>query len=158
MDDAKEAIQEYLKAKPSITYVELHQAFRKQDIGIYVIGVEKPQLVGAFTNMDLQGNLNKKYTITYRFSPNPARVREREFFPKNDEENLERLKDAGEPVNSGKIKCNNCSEYGHTAKSCPLDKVEKDQVVVKCYNCGEDGHRVRDCKNIYYPDEPKHDF
>ncbi|KAK9782371.1 hypothetical protein SCAR479_00714 [Seiridium cardinale] len=145
MDDAKEGIQEYLKSAPEITYVELENAFRQQDIGVYIIAVEKPQLLGALTNMDLQGNLGKKYTITYRFDPKPARERERQFFPENTEDNLERLKDAGEPVNSGKLKCNNCDEYGHVARDCPSDKVEKEQVVVKCFNCGEEGHRVRDC-------------
>ncbi|KAK9415659.1 hypothetical protein SUNI508_10318 [Seiridium unicorne] len=145
MDDAKEGIQEYLKSAPEITYVELENAFRQQDIGVYIIAVEKPQLLGALTNMDLQGNLGKKYTITYRFDPKPARERERQFFPENTEDNLERLMDAGEPVNSGKLKCNNCDEYGHVARDCPSDKVEKEQVVVKCFNCGEEGHRVRDC-------------
>ncbi|KAH8199688.1 hypothetical protein TruAng_006157 [Truncatella angustata] len=145
LDDVKEATQEYLKNNPGITYAELEAGFRQQDINLYVIAVEKTQLIGALTNMDLQGNLGKKYTITYRFDPKPARERERSSFPKDAEDNLERLKDAGEPVNSGKLKCNNCEEYGHTARSCPSDKVEKDQVVVKCFNCGEEGHRVRDC-------------
>lgn len=145
MHDVKEAIQEYLKSLPQLTYVELEKAFRQQNTGVYIIAVEKPQLIGALTNMDLQGNLGKKYTITYRFSPNPARAREREHFPKDTNDNIQRLADAGEPVNSGKIKCNNCDEYGHTSKSCPSDPIEKDSVVVKCFNCGEEGHRVRDC-------------
>lgn len=145
MDDVKEAIQEYLKTMPELTYVELEQAFRNQDIGVYIIAVEK-DLIGALTRMDLQGNLDKKYTITYRFDSKPARNRERAGFPESAEDNMERLRDAGEPVNSGKLKCTNCEEYGHISKSCPSDRVEKEQVVVKCFNCGEEGHRVRDCE------------
>ncbi|ETS82214.1 hypothetical protein PFICI_07216 [Pestalotiopsis fici W106-1] len=145
MDDVKEGFQEYVKASPDLTYLDVEKGFRDQDAGIYIIAIEKPQLIGALTNMDLQGNLGKKYTITFRFDNKPLRERERQFFPKDAAENLERLSDAGEPVDSRKMKCSNCSEYGHISKNCPEDKVEKEQAVVKCFHCGEEGHRVRDC-------------
>ncbi|KAI1845119.1 hypothetical protein JX266_008666 [Neoarthrinium moseri] len=159
MDDVKEGILEYCKALPELTYYELESAFRNLNIGVYIIAVEKPQMIGALTNMDLQGNLNKKYQVTYRFQSGPARAREAQYFPKGTAENLERLNDAGEPVNSGLLKCNNCDEYGHTSKSCPSDRVEKERVVVKCYNCGptprvdkfackncgQPGHKAQEC-------------
>ncbi|KAH8671083.1 hypothetical protein BX600DRAFT_238347 [Xylariales sp. PMI_506] len=146
LDEVKAAIQKYVKSTPNLTYTALEAAFRQQDIGLYIIAVEKPQMSGALTNMDLQGNLGKKYQVTYRFDPRPMRAREAQFFPKDTEENSERLKDAGEPVNRGLQKCNNCNEYGHTAKFCTQEKVEKEHIVVKCFNCNEEGHRVRNCK------------
>lgn len=146
MDDVKEAFQEYIKSTPETTYQAVEKGLRDQGHPLYIIAIEKPQLVGALTNMDLQGNLGKKYTVTFRFEDKPLRERERQFFPKDAAENMERLNDAGEPVDSGKMKCSNCSEYGHISKNCPEEKVEKEQPVVKCFHCGEEGHRVRDCK------------
>jgi hypothetical protein len=162
IDDIKAAIQTYVKALPETTYVELEESFRAQKIGLYLIAIEKPDLSTTLTNMDLQGNLDKKYTVTYRFSGKPARPREREGWP-SEAENQERLKDAGDVVPRGIPKCRNCDELGHTSvsnipiiriygpnfsqKSCPQEKMENDAVrVVKCYNCDQEGHRVRDCK------------
>ncbi|KAI1270582.1 hypothetical protein F5Y18DRAFT_16554 [Xylariaceae sp. FL1019] len=149
MDDVKEAVQLYVKAVPETTYVDLEEAFRIQDMGVYMIAIEKPALLPGFTNMDFQGNLEKKFSITYRFSDKPARPRERELWPSSTEENLERLKDAGEVVERGLAKCSNCSELGHISRNCPSEKVESERVVVTCYNCGEAGHRVRECKLFY---------
>lgn len=148
MDDVKEGIEQYVKSLPELTYQELETAFRSQEIGIYIIAVEKPVMLGALTNMDLQGNLGKKYQVTYRFSDKAARPREAASWPKDPSENLERLADAGEPVSRGLSKCNNCSQYGHISKHCPEDKVEKDQSKIVCFNCNEEGHRVRDCKSL----------
>ncbi|KAI0521930.1 hypothetical protein F5B22DRAFT_510525 [Xylaria bambusicola] len=146
MDDVKEAIQEYIKACPDLTYVELESAFRSQSIEVYLIALESQAMMASLTNMDLQGNLDKKYRVNYRFSKNPARPRERELWPSDDKENLSRLEDAGEPVNRGLSKCSNCSELGHIFKNCPQEKIEKERVVIMCYNCNEPGHRIRDCE------------
>ncbi|KAI1362565.1 hypothetical protein F5Y08DRAFT_329990 [Xylaria arbuscula] len=149
MDDVKEAIQQYVKACPNSTYVQLENAFRCQGIELYLIALENQSMMSTLTNMDLQGNLDKKYRVNYRFSVNPARPRERELWPKDKEENLVRLEDAGEPVSRGLTKCNNCNELGHMSKNCPQEKFEKERVVIMCFNCGEAGHRVRDCKHMY---------
>ena len=146
MDDVKEAIQQYIKACPSTTYGELEIAFRSQGIELYLIALENQSMMRSLTNMDLQGNLDKTYKVTYRFSANPARPREREQWPKDEKENMARLEDAGEPVSRGLSKCSNCSELGHISKNCPQEKIEKERVVITCFNCGEAGHRVRDCK------------
>jgi hypothetical protein len=146
IDNAKEAIQAYVKSSPEATYAELERAFRAQDVGIWLIAIEKP-LASTFTNMDLQGNLGKKYTVTYRFQWNPPRPRDRDVWPKDVDENIERLGDAGEVVYGGLPKCRNCDEIGHIAKSCPQDQLEKPSTFeITCFNCGETGHRVRDCK------------
>jgi hypothetical protein len=146
MDDVQEALKIYLKAVPDTTYVQLEQAFRSQNMDVYIIGLER-ELALTYSNMDLQGNLDKKYTVTFRNSPGPKRPKERDGWPASAEENFERLADAGIPVDRGVPKCSNCEELGHIAKSCPAEKREPtDKVEVKCYNCDELGHRVRDCK------------
>lgn len=96
--------------------------------------------------MDLQGHLEKKYSVTWRWSDKSARPKEKESWPSTAEENTERLQDAGEPVERGIPKCYNCDQFGHTKEKCTEEKNEVDRPTVKCYNCEEVGHRVRDCK------------
>ncbi|KAI0879102.1 hypothetical protein GGS24DRAFT_279217 [Hypoxylon argillaceum] len=146
IDDVKEAIQQYVKAAPTTTYAQLEAGFRTQNIGLYLIAMENQSMLSTLTNMDLQGNLDKKYRVNYRFNPKPARPRERELWPSSAEENKARLGDAGDPVNRGLSKCMNCNELGHIAKNCPQEKMEKERVVIMCFNCNEAGHRVRDCE------------
>ncbi|KAF3807622.1 hypothetical protein GCG54_00012020 [Colletotrichum gloeosporioides] len=140
--EAKEAIQKYLKHFPDMTYVILEEAFRGQEMGIYLIATERA-LAPTHTNMDLQGNLGKKFTVQYRFSSQPDRAREKAGWPASAEENMARLADAGEPVSRLMQKCNNCDELGHTAKACPQDPNEK--VRFACKNCGQSGHKVSEC-------------
>lgn len=147
IDDVKEAVQVYIKAQPATTYVELESALRGQAYDLYLIPKEKVNLSMTMTNMDLQGNLGKKYTVNYRFSNKPMRPSEREGWPETQEEVNERLADAGEVVPLGVPKCLNCSEMGHMSRECPQEKMENaDKAVLKCFNCDEEGHRVRDCK------------
>jgi len=100
LDDVKEAAQRYFKACPEATYIDMEKAFRNQDIKVYLIAIEK-ELAVTYTNMDLQGNLDKKFSINWRFSDKPARPKENELWPSTPEENLERLADAGVPVDRG---------------------------------------------------------
>ena len=95
--------------------------------------------------MDFQGNLDKKFSVTWRWSDKPARPKEKDSWP-SPEENAERLQDAGEPVDRGIVKCSNCEQLGHMKAKCPEEPNEVDRPVVKCYNCDGIGHRVRDCE------------
>jgi hypothetical protein len=144
VDDVKFAIQTYVKAAPETTFPALEESFRNQNIGIYLIAVNK-ELIATLTNMDLQGRLEQEYTISYRFSPKPERPRERENWA-SPEENKERLANAGDVVARGVPQCHNCNQLGHTTKACPEERRELDTVRIKCYNCDGEGHRVRDCK------------
>lgn len=135
LDDFKEALRKYAKATPDINYVVLEGAFRSQGFSVYLIGLEK-ELAPTYTNMDLQGNLGKKYSISFRFSDKHQRPKEKDFWPASPEENLARLVDAGEPIDCGKPKCSNCNELGHTKKNCPEEVTENaDKAQVKCFNC-----------------------
>ena len=148
LDDIKMAALKYIKAIPDVTYVELEKAFRSQHLNVYLIATEK-ELAITYTNMNLQGNLDRKYTVSWRLSEKPKRPKEKEGWPATPEENMERLKDAGEPIDRGIPRCGNCEKLGHVTKSCPEEKTENaDKAVVKCYNCEEIGHRVRDCKSF----------
>lgn len=146
VDDAKAGVQQYIKANPDMTYLELEKALRSQNIPLFLVAIEKPDLLPTLTLMDMQGHCDKKYIVSYRFSDKAARPRERALFPKDAAENLTRLGDAGEPTENGKRRCYNCDAYGHSASSCPEMKVEREHTVIKCTNCDVVGHRVRDCK------------
>lgn len=148
LDDVKEAAEKYFKSTPDITYLQLESAFRNQGINVYLIALEK-ELSPTYTNMDLQGNLAKTYSISWRFSDKPARPKETDGWP-TPEENITRLEDAGEPVDCLMPKCSNCDQLGHTQRSCLEEKMEKERAQVKCYNCEEVGHRVRDCKYFFH--------
>lgn len=110
-DEVKIAVNEYVKAVPETTYVELERAFRNQGVEVYIIALER-DLATTYSIMDLQGNLDRKFCISYRKSANPARPKEHEGWPE-PEENLVRLADAGEPIDRGISKCSNCNEYVH---------------------------------------------
>ena len=111
----------------------------------------------------MQGELDKKYQVGFYFSPKPRRTNARQGWPSSAEENIERLKDAGLPMERGIPKCGRCggnadsmahcsfhadlkTEIGHTVRGCPQEPVENiDRVGVKCVNCDAEGHRARDC-------------
>ncbi|KAG6016922.1 hypothetical protein E4U43_002732 [Claviceps pusilla] len=109
VDDVKEAVQEYVKSVGGdVNYHQLQTMFIDEAVNLWLIATER-QLVNVFTNMDLQGNTGKKYSISYRFSEKPERPREIEGWPKSREEILDRLEDAGEIVDSGHRRCHNCA-------------------------------------------------
>jgi len=146
IDDVKDALDRYLKHFPEMTYVDLHNAFRAQGLNMWLIATER-QLVHTYTNMDLQGNIGKRFSVSYRFSDKPERPREAASWPATPEEMVARLQDAGEVVDSGVRKCGNCDGVGHRTKDCPEERQPRDRIVVMCYNCNESGHRIRDCKS-----------
>lgn len=148
MDDAKEAIEEYVKALGGeVTYRQIQERLMEENVKVWLICTER-DLIDTFTNMDLQGKIDKKYSISVRFSDKPERPREVDVWPNGDGEILTRLDDAGMVVDRGVPKCYNCGELGHTSKGCTQDRVEREsgKPKISCYNCGGEGHRVRDCK------------
>lgn len=45
-------------------------------------------------------------------------------------------------ISQAKIRCYNCSKYGHLSKDCELPKREKSV----CFKCGKKRHKVNECK------------
>lgn len=150
VDDVKEAIQEYIKAVDgAVRYRDLQESFIRDGINLWLIGLERP-LIDVYTNMDIQGNTGKKYTISYRFSERPSRPRERDGWPQDRQELLNRLDNAGDAVDGGIPKCVRCKQLGHVLKHCTIERQEnEDAHKTMCYNCGSDQHRVRDCKSLF---------
>lgn len=58
--------------------------------------------------MDLDGSTARKYNIGYFFSATAPRVSLAPGWPASAEDNIERLKDAGLPVDTKIPKCSNC--------------------------------------------------
>jgi hypothetical protein len=147
IDDAKEALQEYVKANQiqgvKATYKEIQEACIGQAINFWMIATER-ELLPVFTNMDLQGNLGKKYSVSYRFSKDPRKPIERDGWPASMDELLNRLEDAGDIVDRRLPRCIRCGEMGHTTKTCTEEKVERPGPN-PCPNCGAEGHRLRAC-------------
>lgn len=76
---------------------------------VFLIALENEDLGSTWTLMDLQGNLDKKYQVRFSTSKNPSRPKEKEKWPKDPAENVERLKDCGVPVDRRVPKCSNCN-------------------------------------------------
>jgi len=94
------------KAVPDMTYVELENEFRSRGYKVYLIAMEK-EIQSTQTIVNLQGKISCKYAVFYFLSDKPQRPNMKERWPKSSEDNLERLEDAGVPMDSGVIKCNN---------------------------------------------------
>ncbi|MCJ1331210.1 hypothetical protein MMC10_007898 [Thelotrema lepadinum] len=124
LDEFREALKIYHKAEPSADWQSLERAFRTQDCNVYLIGYEK-EVTDTYTLMDLNGKLDRKYHVGFYFSEKAPRGKMKESWPKSPEENMERLANAGLPVERGIPKCTNCNELGHIAKSCKEEKVER---------------------------------
>ncbi|ETN41359.1 uncharacterized protein HMPREF1541_03294 [Cyphellophora europaea CBS 101466] len=144
LDDFKDAVKILVKAVPETSYVELEKEFRKRSFSIYLIGLEK-ETGPTWTNVDLQGYTGKKFAVGYYYNANAQRPNLAPKWPKDAGDNLERLADAGIPMDRGVELCTNCNELGHSKRNCTEEVIPIEQVTVSCKLCGEEGHRVRDC-------------
>lgn len=107
---------------------------------------QEREIPDTMTIIGLNGSIDQKYVLTFQLSDKPARKKFAEGWPDSNEENLERLKNCGFPMDRLVPKCGNCGQMGHIRKHCREEKVEPaGRVVVTCYICNETGHRARDC-------------
>jgi hypothetical protein len=58
--------------------------------------------------IDLQGQLDRDYAVGFFFANKPPRRSLKDRWPENDEDNLERLANAGLPYDRLIVKCRNC--------------------------------------------------
>src|SRR5271170_785961 len=110
LDGFKEAVEVLSKACPDLTYPRLEKEFRKRNFTIYLIALEKDH-GDTITNVNMQGEVERKYTISYHLSEKPQRPAMKKRWPKTPNENLERLADAGILIDRGVEKCNNVSDW-----------------------------------------------
>ena len=98
------------KAVPNLTYAGLEQELRARNLAIYLIAMEK-EIESTQTLVNLQGDIDCKYAIFYFLSDKPQRANMKKRWPKSVEENMSRLENAGLPMESGILKCNNVSWF-----------------------------------------------
>lgn len=101
-------MQVLAKAVPDVTYVELEKEFRARGYNVYLIAMNK-EIQSTQTIVNLQGKIGCKFAVFYFLSDKPQRPNMKERWPKSAEENIDRLEDAGIPMDSGIVKCNNVS-------------------------------------------------
>ena len=65
-------------------------------------------MTDTYTLVNLQGVIDQKYTLGYFFSPKCMRKNLQDQWPSSVEENFERLKSTGVPMDRGVTRCNNC--------------------------------------------------
>jgi hypothetical protein len=106
LDDFKDAVKILIKSAPDYTYPRLEQEFRDRGFKIHIIAMEK-EIGDTWTNVNLQGEVGKKFVVGYYFSDKPQRPNLVDKWPTSSEENMERLADAGAPMDRGVDKCNN---------------------------------------------------
>ncbi len=154
-----QALKAYCKAVPDSTYHELEAAFRNMGFNTHLIA-KKKELFTTQTLVNIQGKIDCTYEVGFYFSDKPQRKSAKEGWPESKEDNMERLKDAGLPMDRGIPKCGRCGgefctfqswrrrgyfiyadsyhlELGHTVRGCKDEAEEITRVIVKCANCDE---------------------
>ncbi|PGH15290.1 hypothetical protein AJ79_02455 [Helicocarpus griseus UAMH5409] len=144
LEDFREGIKIYSKAVPLATFDEIEKKMRAENFKVHLIALEK-EITECHSLVNLQGKLNCKYVVGYYFSEKPHRPSLQERWPASPEENLERLANAGIPLDRQIPKCSNCGQMGHGSRGCPEERSVIEKVEVKCVNCNGVGHRARDC-------------
>lgn len=147
VDEIKQYILSYAKAYPDVTLQDLEKTFRDNKMNTYLIATEKA-VSKTHSIVNLQGKAEQKYVVSVQFSAQPRRAKMAESWPESPAQNLERLAEAGFPLDGKVVVCDSCKEVGHIRKSCPNggDSAESTAKVM-CVHCNEAGHRARDCNN-----------
>ncbi|KAK2768590.1 hypothetical protein FQN54_000446 [Arachnomyces sp. PD_36] len=189
LEDFRDGLKVYSKAAPAATFVEIEKQLRGENAKIYIIGLvsiqcqnqrrfywvdpnarsklQEKEVGSCHSLVNLQGKLDCKYVVGFYFNEAPQRASLKDRWPSTPEENLERLADAGFPLDRQIPKCSNCSgkscphnpylmervlifalrhtEMGHTSRGCKQERNAIERVEVKCVNCDLPGHRARDC-------------
>lgn len=143
--DFRDAVEVLAKSLDgNLSYLNLEKECRKRKFSIHLIALKKDVAV-AYTNVDLEGNVGRTYTLAYFTSASCPRPILMPLWPKDAAENLQRLEDVGVPMERGVPICGNCNNAGHVRKDCPEEKREFEGAKVMCALCDQEGHRVRDC-------------
>ncbi|KAH9875643.1 hypothetical protein IAQ61_003107 [Plenodomus lingam] len=147
LDTFRTCLRAYARATmDKFSLPDVEKALREDNKGIYLIA--KPQELAAnLTIVDLVGNPDRDYVLSFQKFAKPRRVKMAEGWPASPEENMVRLSSAGFVEDRGVPLCGNCGELGHVRKHCKQEQPERQshQPEITCVNCHEIGHRARDC-------------
>ncbi|CUS07909.1 unnamed protein product [Tuber aestivum] len=146
-DSFKRHMLEYLKASPGTKLDEIEKAMRTQGLNYWIYALEREPAYNEVI-VGPSGELDCKYVWTLNTSARPRRSRAiAHRMASTPEENMERLKIAGEIMPETKPFCHTCKSKGHTSKRCEVERPEDEmgRVVLKCTNCDALDHRRRDC-------------
>ncbi|KAF3173722.1 hypothetical protein EYR41_004520 [Orbilia oligospora] len=152
LDAFKDAFFKYVALCPDSTFPTLQNAFKEEGKFAYGLVAIKKDITGTQVIVDLQGNMNKKFVVTFQTSVKGRRTKgaakDPERFPVDDNDNMSRLENAGFVQESYVPWCYNCKETGHVSRACPQERQARDPSdipSIKCVNCDQEGHRARDC-------------
>lgn len=148
IEDFKQALWSYTKAAPGVTLAELEKSFRELKLQTHLVAKEAEKPSDVHTIVNLQGQPDQKFIISFQHSLKPKRAKFATGYPETEDENFERLQSAGFVMDRMVDKCFNCQEVGHNSRSCPEEKREIEKPEIKCNNCKELGHYVRSCPNV----------
>jgi hypothetical protein len=90
-------------------------ALREDKSPVYLIAKQQT-IAPNMTIVDLIGNPEREWVLTFQFAAKPRRAKLAEGWPESPEKNLERLASAGFVEDRGVPLCNNCGELGHIRK------------------------------------------
>ena len=152
VSNESQGVQVLSKAQPTMTYLDLEKELRAKGMKVYLIGlVSDPKVLktheiltveqtkesgDTYSIINLQGKHDCTYAVSYQLSEKPTRASLKDRWPATPEENLERLADAGTPLDRGVPKCARCGTMGHTVRACEqeADTVERVEVKVSLSN------------------------
>ncbi|CAZ81562.1 unnamed protein product [Tuber melanosporum] len=146
-DGFKQHMLEYLKASPGTRLDEIEKAMRTQGLNYWIYALEREPAYNEVI-VGPSGELDCKYVWTLNTSARPRRSRAiAHRMASTPEENMQRLKFAGEIMPETRPFCHTCKSKGHTSKKCEVERPEDEmtRVVLKCTNCDGLDHRRRDC-------------
>ncbi|GAB7345792.1 hypothetical protein MBLNU457_4055t1 [Dothideomycetes sp. NU457] len=146
----RDALKAYTRANPRMDFVAVEDKLRSENFQTYLIA-KKDDLAGVHTLVDLQGKIDCAFVVTFQRSARPRRQAFAAGWPESPEENKERLKNAGLPVDQPGHKasdcptkepdtCRRCGGEGHRSFECTMEKAP-----MLCRNCEKEGHLAREC-------------
>lgn len=127
---------------PDLTFADMEKEFRDANMNTHLIAKEQP-VSDTMTIVNLQGKKGMKYVVSFQFSDKPARPKFAAGWPSSQEENIQRLNEAGYVRDNMIPKCHNCEQMGHISKHCTEERREREVREIKCNNCDEVGHFMR---------------
>lgn len=110
LDDIKEAFEVFCRNSPETTIQEIETRFRAEGFTTHLVGMEKEEMYDYLTNVNLQGEIGKQYSLGFQLSAKSRRQKMyQSMLAESPEENFERLADCGLTVKKNCIVCNHVS-------------------------------------------------